>query len=576
MIATLRGLLALALLVGLYLIPVALVFSALFLLTFFIDVLTGNGGLSLLSALGMGTLLYATFTTRPAAGTLDGASVTVTRQTAPDLWIRVTSLADRVGTRPPAELRLTAQAGAEVTEEPRMLGLIPGRRRMYLGIPLLVTLPAKQLDFVICHELGHYARGHTRVLAICYRAGTAVRQLLERLTIMYARGRGYAGVVNLLHLWVITGYARAYHLLSFAARRKQELQADAKAAEIAGSHAAADALHSVHELAACWATFVAERACISDDKLTFAVGPFDEFLQALKSDSFRAKAAANRPAASRGPFDSHPPLKERLGRILGKAVDGRGGPTVPPVAAAAADVPLTAKEQDQLFRDELRIQRDRAAGSARVQLAPVPAGTKARARRRLRLLTEHPVAATMTMVIVFGAYGSGLFEGNKHPHPIIGVPAPVPYPTLDLPSVDPSAFPTLGPSDFPSLQPSDLPSFSPPRASRPVAEAVTVQPGETLTSIACHFDTTVAAIQRLNHLGTATRIWPGQVIFVPLTRRVNHCLRWAASVQRRGQPRPLHRRDRSGHRPDRQQGLTRPPNPTLRHRPPSSAPANCW
>lgn len=218
MTATLRGLLAIALLAGLYLIPVTLVFSALFFLSFFVNVATGsqlNGAYTIFilifGGLGLWGLLYVVLTTVGVTGTPQDASAAISREQAPDLWNEVTNLASRVRTRPPAELRLSARANAEVVEETRWLGLIPVTRRMYLGIPLLLTLPPEHLEAVICHELGHYARGHTRVGAVCYRARAAAEQMLDRLSLIRARTRR-RGLVSRLHFWLILGYAQVSRL----------------------------------------------------------------------------------------------------------------------------------------------------------------------------------------------------------------------------------------------------------------------------------------------------------------------------------------------------------------------------
>jgi energy-coupling factor transporter transmembrane protein EcfT len=121
MTATLRGLLAIALLVGLYLIPVALVFTALFFLSFLVDIAGGSQlpGIFIpfvLFFVGVGFwgLLYLVFATVGVTGTPQDASAAIDRDQAPGLWDRVTSLARCVGTRPPAELRLTAHANPRV------------------------------------------------------------------------------------------------------------------------------------------------------------------------------------------------------------------------------------------------------------------------------------------------------------------------------------------------------------------------------------------------------------------------------------------------------------------------------
>jgi Zn-dependent protease with chaperone function len=292
MTATLRGLLAIAMLAGLYLIPVALVFSALFLLSFFVNIVAGSQQpgiftpfLLIFGGLGLWVLLYVVFTTVGVTGTPQDASAAISRDQAPGLWNQMTALAKQAGTRPPAELRLSARANAEVVEETRWLGLIPVTRRMYLGIPLLLTLPPEQLGAVMCHELGHYARGHTRVGAVCYRARAAADLMLDRISLIRARARR-RGLVTELHFWLVLGYTQMYRRLSTAATQNQEFQADAQAALIAGPQHTAAALHTVHAMAAGWREFAARMEC------QLARGgdtedPFDEFRDRWLDPRFR-------------------------------------------------------------------------------------------------------------------------------------------------------------------------------------------------------------------------------------------------------------------------------------------------
>src|SRR5262245_47222634 len=96
-----------------------------------------------------------------------GVPLTETR--APELWADVRRLATTAGTRAPDEIRIVTDVNAAVSENARLLGLIPGRRYLYVGMPLLMTLTVSQLRAVIAHELGHYSHSHTRLGEIAYR-----------------------------------------------------------------------------------------------------------------------------------------------------------------------------------------------------------------------------------------------------------------------------------------------------------------------------------------------------------------------------------------------------------------------
>lgn len=60
--------------------------------------------------------------------------VALTPQDQPELWEQVRAAAEAMGERPPDELYLVAEVDAGVAEQSRLLGLLPGRRRMLLGL----------------------------------------------------------------------------------------------------------------------------------------------------------------------------------------------------------------------------------------------------------------------------------------------------------------------------------------------------------------------------------------------------------------------------------------------------------
>lgn len=459
MIATLRALLAVALLAGLCLIPAVLVFSALFLVLFFNYIVTGSPAPSvyylLLVVPGLWVLLYMVFMMLGVTGTPRDASAVVSRDQAPVLWDRVDRMARRVGTRPPAELRLTAQANAGVVEESRWLGLIPVTRRMYLGIPLLYALPPGQLDAVICHELGHYSRGHTRAGAVCYRAHVAAKLMVDGLAMVRARRdparrrRVVNRVVSEAHYQIVRRHTEVYRRLSAATTQSQEFQADAKAAEITGTQTTADALHAVHAVIAGWGMFIESKKGL----LQLVGGTSDrfrEFRDEWKDPGFRQDAALAAAGEVHDPFRTHPPLQERLARIIpgraqAGATDSWPTPAAPP--AEAPEIPLNDSELARLFIAEADIKRKREVPRV-VPHEPAPKGVKAILGLLLRLLRSHPFAAVAAAVIVLGGTVSGAYEGHQHAGPygaFVSVPKLPDLPSLGvpgsagLPSVSPLA-----------------------------------------------------------------------------------------------------------------------------------------
>ncbi|MFE0465265.1 M48 family metalloprotease [Kitasatospora sp. NPDC058965] len=269
---------------------------------------------------------------------VDGA-VPVSPEQAPALWELVTDLAAEVGTRPPAEILLVASANAEVAEEAPMLGLLGGRRRMYLGVPLLVGMTVAELSAVLCHELGHYAGRDTRAAAVAYRGAVAVDRTLERLRRVdnAYRSRFVSGYPRLL-AWALARYAAAYRRLSLTVRRSQEITADAVAAATVGPQATADALRSVHLLALAWEDYRTHYVEPVQRAGFRPADPVEPFRRMLRDERYRnalAKVLDSPGFGATSPEDTHPALAERL-RTLASLAALPGRPPVRPGLPASA------------------------------------------------------------------------------------------------------------------------------------------------------------------------------------------------------------------------------------------------
>ncbi|WP_432252546.1 M48 family metalloprotease [Streptomyces sp. HNM1019] len=326
LLATARALLALALLVLFYALVAAIV---LLWAAFLVAALWTAGtpeaqtppttvvtACAALAPIVFGMVWAVIRTARPAAPRED--VVTVTRRGAPELWRTVEELALDVGTRPPGHIKLTAEVNASVTEDAPLLGLAPGRRVLYLGLPLLAGLPPAELRAVLAHELGHFSGRHSRFGAVAHRGAAglvAARQAIQGASAANDLVRLYAGVPLLL----LGLYTHVFRWLTRPVRRRQELEADREAARVAGPGAVADALCSTAALEAAWQEFLADflapmrRATgrIPDD-------PFRAFAHMAEAPELREPMAALRARAVERPADpddAHPALAVRLARL---------------------------------------------------------------------------------------------------------------------------------------------------------------------------------------------------------------------------------------------------------------------
>ncbi|WP_305787394.1 M48 family metallopeptidase [Symbioplanes lichenis] len=220
---------------------------------------------------------------------------------APELWAAVRSLADEVGTRMPDEIRLVPEVNAAVNEEGRALGLLGGRRRLYLGLPLLTALSVDQLRSVVAHELGHYSGRHTSLGAVAYRGRIAIGVTLGRI--------GKWNPVG----WVFRGYSRLYLLVDNAASRRQEREADQASVRVAGPAAAMSALREMPVLDAAWDFFFQryvapgwEAGYAPDDLF----GGFGQLVAARHEEL--AGLREQEPEHERSRWSTHPSIGERI------------------------------------------------------------------------------------------------------------------------------------------------------------------------------------------------------------------------------------------------------------------------
>jgi Zn-dependent protease with chaperone function len=238
----------------------------------------------------------------------DNDSVLVDEEEAPELWAFVRQVAAEAGVRPPDELRLDGEVNASVSEDARLLGLLPGRRRLVLGLPLLAALSANELRALLGHEFGHYLRWHTRGGLVVHRGHLALERLQANMIDVAAFQWSPARVFRL----GFKGYTYLYARVSFAVRRQQEFEADAVAARIAGPTAIAKALRSLAGIDARWQVFLSQYL-----SRTAAAGyaPADPLAMFALMLAERPAEVTDPEPAKRNPYASHPSMTDRLARL---------------------------------------------------------------------------------------------------------------------------------------------------------------------------------------------------------------------------------------------------------------------
>ncbi|MFS8102999.1 M48 family metallopeptidase [Lentzea alba] len=246
--------------------------------------------------------------------------IPVTPAEQPALWDLVRRLAAEVGTRPPDEIRILAAVNAGVAEDTRFLGLRVLKRRMFIGAPLLTSLTEKQLIAVLAHELGHYANNDTRLAGVVVSGRNAMLRAGSHMNAEHWFQRMIAKL--------FLGYAKLYLRVSQAISRRQEFEADRFSAQLAGSSAASSALRELPVIDAAWDLFTDRHLTVAWELGYLPTTFFDGFARLRTSPELHERLEEIRQDPSdpdRGPYDSHPPLQDRITAIDAMALEPESG-----------------------------------------------------------------------------------------------------------------------------------------------------------------------------------------------------------------------------------------------------------
>ena len=236
----------------------------------------------------------------------------------PQLFSEIESLAKSLNESPPQEVYLIPEVNAWVAE-PRGLAAGGGRRIMGLGLPLLQILTVSRFRAVLAHEFAHYYGGDTRLGPWVYKTRAAmVRTLLGlgrpsavlNVVTRFALARLAYVVVTRVMMAYWNLFLRITQLIS----RRQEYRADELACSVAGSRALIEGLQDIHRAAAALPAYLGElgRALSAGYRPPIAAG-FARFMAAGDiHEALEAHLVKELAHPQARPFDSHPPLRDRL------------------------------------------------------------------------------------------------------------------------------------------------------------------------------------------------------------------------------------------------------------------------
>jgi heat shock protein HtpX len=264
-----------------------------------------------------GALIYAVFGIASSRGMV--ASMTGAHELPPEQLRPIQSLVDTVAIA--AGLSVTPQV--RIVDDPApnafATGLTPGKSFIGITTGLLQTMPKRELEAVIAHEISHVRNRDTRLMTLAVVFAGVIALVANIAFRMLAFGGGRRGGKNggpIVILLAVVGLILApiaAGLLKMALSRRREYLADATAAEILNDPEAVALALKRLEL----------------DPTTVRHADVSVAHMWIESPTSRVADAPPGGSALAGLFDTHPPLAARI-EALEQAGGFRLPDTLPP------------------------------------------------------------------------------------------------------------------------------------------------------------------------------------------------------------------------------------------------------
>lgn len=261
-----------------------------------------TGRLAVICVLGAGIILWSIV---PRPGHFVPPGPRLDRADNPRLFAEVERVAKQVDEPMPSEVYLVADVNAGVFQRGGFLGRA-GRRVMLVGLSLLDVLTVSEFRAVLAHEFGHYHGGDVKLGPWIYRTREAIGRTIRNLT-----GRGLLQMPFLF-------YGRLFLRTTQAISRQQEFAADALAARTVGSVPLVQGLRRIHAAGLAFSAYWREEfvPVINAGFEVPLVAGFQQFSSNDRVSALVGKAIQQELAnPTVDPFDSHPPLAERIAAV---------------------------------------------------------------------------------------------------------------------------------------------------------------------------------------------------------------------------------------------------------------------
>ena len=321
-----RAVLAVVLMIGFYLLAVGIASGLLWIpYAELVYAHRVTPKLAIICIIGGGAILWSVL---PRFDKFMAPGPELKREKYTKLFAELESVAKATHQAMPAEVYLVPDVNAWVTQRGGIMGF-GSRRVMGLGLPLMRILTCSQFSAVLAHEFGHYHGGDTKIGPWIYKTRGAIGRTLHSL--------GNGSWLQKPFLW----YGKLFLRITHAVSRRQEFVADELAARTVGAKPLADGLKSIHKVAPAFDYYWRSECSpvLHAGFLPPLVDGFARFASAGTIAEKMDKHLEEQLASGKAdPYDTHPPLKERIAAVASLPA----GPELsedPPAVSLLEDVP---------------------------------------------------------------------------------------------------------------------------------------------------------------------------------------------------------------------------------------------
>jgi heat shock protein HtpX len=295
---------------------------------------TNSSGFQSLAVLVAGVIMAASmlWSVLPRRDKFAVRGLRLERQMHPSLFDEIDNVAAALQEPIPKEIYLIPETNAWVANRGGFLG-IGSRRILGVGLPLLGALNISQFRAILTHEFAHYCGGDTKLGPWLRRTQMSMIRTFQN---MGAVGKAmrvavmqilYAAVFGILK-WYWLFFLRVINWVS----RRQEFRADELACMVGGKQSFISGLQLVHGAALAWPAFC-EQELAPMMNAGFLPSICDGFAQYLRAPNISKQVDLGIETEIKegkgDPYDSHPPLRDRIAAAEAFAGQNHSESTLP-------------------------------------------------------------------------------------------------------------------------------------------------------------------------------------------------------------------------------------------------------